>query len=630
MTRVLVTGGGGQLGREFALLLGPDAAAPGRDELDVADEESVAEAFARHRPELVLHCAAWTDVDGAESDPDGAWRVNEYGSRHVARAARACGAGLVGFSTDYVFAGDDPHGYDEESPVGPHSVYGASKLAGERALLTEHPDAHVVRTAWVFSPRGHNFLLTMLRLGAERDELRVVDDQVGCPTATPHLARATLELAEPLPTRRLPPRGWRIDELVGICGRDHAGGRAGERASRRSLRASCSDPPRDPPARSCGPSTPTPRGCHTGGTGCATVSPPWRTRRERETHPRNRRLRVHRLAFRAASAAARDDVEVVNLDALTYAGNPANLADVADHERYRFVHGSICDADAVASAAEGCDAIVNFAAETHVDRSIMEAGDFIQTDVFGTYLLLEWVRDRGGRLVHVSTDEVYGDIEAGYASREDDALRPSSPYSASKAGGDLQVLAAVRTYGVDAAITRGSNNYGPNQYPEKLIPLFTTNLLDGEPVPVYGDGRQSRDFIYVEDHCAGIETVLERGASGEVYNVGGGNEIENLTTTNAPARAHRAATRATSATSPTAPGHDRRYALDTSKLQGLGWRPEVTFDEGLQPHRGVVSRQPQLVGADQERRRLRRVPAQAVRQRRPLTRVGAARPVHGH
>ena len=176
----------------------------------------------------------------------------------------------------------------------------------------------------------------------------------------------------------------------------------------------------------------------------------------------------------------------------------------------------------------------------HVDRSIMEAGDFIQTDVFGTYLLLEWIRDHGGRLVHVSTDEVYGDIEAGHASREGDALRPSSPYSASKAGGDLQVLACGAHLRRRRRITRGSNNYGPNQYPEKLIPLFTTNLLDGEPVPVYGDGRQSRDFIYVEDHCAGIETVLERGASGEIYNVGGGNEIENLTTTHAPARAHGA------------------------------------------------------------------------------------------
>jgi dTDP-4-dehydrorhamnose reductase len=196
MTRVLVTGGGGQLGREFALLLGSDVVALGRAELDVADEESVARAFALHRPELVLHCAAWTDVDGAESDPDGAWRANEHGSRHVARAAHDCGAALVGFSTDYVFAGDDPAGYDEHSPVAPRSVYGASKLAGERALLTEHPDAHVVRTAWVFSPRGQNFLLTMLRLGVERDEVGVVDDQIGCPTAAAHLAHATMELVE--------------------------------------------------------------------------------------------------------------------------------------------------------------------------------------------------------------------------------------------------------------------------------------------------------------------------------------------------------------------------------------------------------------------------------------------------
>jgi dTDP-4-dehydrorhamnose reductase len=199
MTRVLVTGGSGQLGREFALLLGDEAAAPGRDELDVADERSVARAFAEHQPELVLHCAAWTDVDGAEADAEGARRVNEEGSRLVARAARAGGAALVGFSTDYVFAGDDPAGYDEDSPVAPRSVYGATKLAGERALRAEHPAAHVVRTAWVFSPRGHNFLLTMLRLGAERDVLRVVDDQVGCPTATSHLARATLALVERCP-----------------------------------------------------------------------------------------------------------------------------------------------------------------------------------------------------------------------------------------------------------------------------------------------------------------------------------------------------------------------------------------------------------------------------------------------
>ena len=199
MTRVLVTGGGGQLGREFALLLGADAAAPGRAELDVADTASVERAFDLHRPTLVLHCAAWTDVDSAESDPGGARRVNEEGSRNVARAARAHGAALVGFSTDYVFAGDDPAGYDERSPVAPRSVYGATKLAGERALLEQHPEAYVVRTAWLFSPRGRNFLLTMLRVGAERDEVHVVDDQIGCPTATLHLAPATLVLLETCP-----------------------------------------------------------------------------------------------------------------------------------------------------------------------------------------------------------------------------------------------------------------------------------------------------------------------------------------------------------------------------------------------------------------------------------------------
>ena len=196
MTRVLVTGGDGQLGREFALLLGADAATPGRAELDVTHEASVQRALAEHSPELVLHCAAWTDVDGAEADPEGARRVNEEGSRTVARAARAGGAALVGFSTDYVFAGDDPEGYDERSPVAPRSVYGATKLAGERALLAEHPEAYLVRTAWIFSPHAPNFLLTMLRLGAERDELRVVDDQVGCPTSATHLAAATIDLVE--------------------------------------------------------------------------------------------------------------------------------------------------------------------------------------------------------------------------------------------------------------------------------------------------------------------------------------------------------------------------------------------------------------------------------------------------
>ena len=227
----------------------------------------------------------------------------------------------------------------------------------------------------------------------------------------------------------------------------------------------------------------------------------------------------------AKRLAAQGD-EVVVLDKLTYSGNPANLEGAG----VELVVGDICDADAVAEAAAGCEAIVNFAAETHVDRSILGAAEFIETDVHGTYVLLTHVRDAGIRLVQVSTDEVYGDVPEGESSREGDPLKPSSPYSASKAGGDLQVLAAVRTFGVDACITRGANTYGPNQYPEKLIPLFVTNALDGEPLPVYGDGRQRREWLHVDDHCAAVDLVLREGVAGEVYNVGG-DEHENIAVT---------------------------------------------------------------------------------------------------
>jgi dTDP-glucose 4,6-dehydratase len=267
--------------------------------------------------------------------------------------------------------------------------------------------------------------------------------------------------------------------------------------------------------------------------------------------------------------------DVVVFDKLTYSGNRANLEDV-EHE---FAHGDICDADAVAEAAAGCDAIVNFAAETHVDRSILGPAEFIATDVLGTQVLLDWARHAGVRMVQVSTDEVYGDLEAGGRSREDDPLRPSSPYSASKAGGDLQVLAYVRTYGVDACITRGANTYGPNQYPEKLIPLFVTNALDGEPLPVYGDGRQVREWLYVDDHCAGVERVLRDGRAGEIYNVGG-DERENLEIT-------RRILELTGADESLVrhvadrPGHDRRYALDDSKLRALGWEPSRRLEDGL-------------------------------------------------
>jgi len=266
---------------------------------------------------------------------------------------------------------------------------------------------------------------------------------------------------------------------------------------------------------------------------------------------------------------------VVVLDKLTYAGNRANLEGV----EHTFHQGDIADAEAVARAAKGCDAIVNFAAETHVDRSILGPAEFILTDVLGTQVLLDYARHHQIRHLQVSTDEVYGDIPLDSEPCTEDApVRASSPYSASKAGGDLQVLAYVRTYGVDALITRGANTYGPRQYPEKFLPLFITNAFDGQHLPVYGDGKQRREWLHVEDHCAGIELALRKGATGNVYNVGG-QERENMEvvrrildlTGASPDLVRHVADRA---------GHDRRYSVDSSKLRDLGWAPRHSFDAG--------------------------------------------------
>ena len=222
------------------------------------------------------------------------------------------------------------------------------------------------------------------------------------------------------------------------------------------------------------------------------------------------------------------DVEIVNLDKLTYAGNLENLRDIEGDARYTFVKGDICDAAVARSALGGADAVVNFAAETHVDRSISDPQDFIRTDVLGTHTLLEAVRELGiGRYLQISTDEVYGSIDEG-SFTEESPLCPSSPYSASKAGADLVVLSYVATYGTPALITRSSNNYGPRQYPEKIVPLFVTNAIDGLPLPVYGDGLNVRDWLYVDDNCAGIDLVLRAGEPGQVYNIGGGHEVPNI------------------------------------------------------------------------------------------------------
>jgi len=278
---------------------------------------------------------------------------------------------------------------------------------------------------------------------------------------------------------------------------------------------------------------------------------------------------------------AHPDDAVVNLDKLTYAGNPDNLRDVERDPRYRFVKGDICDAALVRPLVASVDAVVHFAAETHVDRSNLGADDFLQTNVNGTHTLLEAAREaRLGRFVLVGTDEVYGSITRG-AAREQDALNPSNPYSASKAAADLLGRAYFITHKLPVLVTRSSNNFGPYQYPEKVIPLFITNALEDRPLPLYGDGRNVRDWLYVLDNCAAIDLVLRRGVDGEIYNIGGGNEVDNVALTRQILGLLR---KPESLITPVAdrPGHDRRYALDSAKLAGLGWAPAHSFAAALE------------------------------------------------
>ena len=275
------------------------------------------------------------------------------------------------------------------------------------------------------------------------------------------------------------------------------------------------------------------------------------------------------------------DWRLTTLDKLTYAGRLENLRDLEGSDRHHFVKGDIADAAVAAPLVKAAEIVVHFAAETHVDRSILAAGEFIHTDIFGTFVLLEAAREAPAlrRFIQISTDEVYGSVPEGH-SRETDELRPRNPYSASKAGADRLAYSYWATYGVPVMVTRASNNYGPNQFPEKVIPLFITNAIDERPLPLYGDGLNVRDWLHVEDHCRALDLLVDRGEPGQVYNIGGGNEVRNVDLTRRILElTHRPAT----LIQPVAdrPGHDRRYALDTTKLRTLGWTPQVPFETGL-------------------------------------------------
>jgi len=272
---------------------------------------------------------------------------------------------------------------------------------------------------------------------------------------------------------------------------------------------------------------------------------------------------------------------LINLDNLSYAGNLENLKDIENSPNYRFIKGDICDKRIVEEAVDGCDMVINFAAESHVDRSIEEAKPFIQTNVYGTFTLLEVAKKYNiPRFIQISTDECYGSVKKGSFS-EGSPPEPNSPYAASKAAADLLCRSFYKTYGVPIIITRSSNNFGPFQYPEKLIPLFVTNLLEDKKVPLYGKGKNIRDWLYVEDNCKAIDLILMKGKLGEIYNIGAGNEITNLSITKTILK-KMGRGREMIEFVKDRPGHDFRYSLDITKIRKLGWKPEVSFEEGIE------------------------------------------------
>jgi len=274
------------------------------------------------------------------------------------------------------------------------------------------------------------------------------------------------------------------------------------------------------------------------------------------------------------------DDEVTVFDALTYAGNLSTMRDVETNSRYKFVKGNICDSAAVSEAMKGHDAVVHFAAESHVDRSINGSEDFIHTNCFGTNTVIDTARKlEVSRVLHIGTDEVYGSVEVG-SSLETDPLEPRSPYSASKAGSDLIALAYFHTHGTPVVVTRCTNNFGPYQYPEKAIPLFTTNLLDGKKIPLYGDGLNERDWLFVDDHCSGVHLVLTKGTLGEIYNIGAGNETTNRVLVNKLLEAFGVGEEMVQYVEDRK-GHDRRYSVNIDKITKLGWKKERTLDEAL-------------------------------------------------
>ena len=616
---ILVTGALGQLGSELRLV-----AAGAADnyiytdvaELDITDREAVNAFVASQDVDVIINCAAFTDVDRAEDVPDLAERINAGAVANLAGAMASRGGLLVHISTDYVFGGESFNTPIAEDAAGsPTGVYGLTKLHGEQAILASGCRFVIIRTAWLYSEFGRNFVKTMLRLTSTRPQINVVFDQVGTPTYALDLARAIFKIVD----GRLYEGNEGIYHYTneGVCSWFDFARAIAERSG-----SACSVQP-----------------CHSSEFPSKVRRPAYSVLDKTKIKTTfgvdvpywTDSLIITGGAGFIGSHVVRlfvnkyPEYRIINLDKLTYAGNLANLKDIEDKPNYRFVKMDICDFEGVLKLMqeENVDGIIHLAAESHVDRSIKDPFTFAQTNVMGTLSLLQAAKAYweslpekydGKRFYHISTDEVYGALEMthpegieppfttkassgehhlAYGEKfftEDLKYQPHSPYSAAKASSDHFVRAFHDTFGMPTIVTNCSNNYGPYQFPEKLIPLFINNIRHRKPLPVYGKGENVRDWLFVEDHARAIDVIFHNGKVAETYNIGGFNEWKNIdiikvlinTTDRLLGRPEGADMDLITYVTDRA-GHDLRYAIDSTKLQKeLGWEPSLQFEEGIE------------------------------------------------
>jgi len=601
---------GSDLGRAFTAAgmkwLGTDR------ELDFTDPTALEEFCADKAIEWVVNCAAYTAVDRAENEPELCYQANVVGPECLARWASSHGAALIHLSTDYVFSGTSSVPYNEDDPVSPQGVYGRTKQQGEMMVREFCPLHYILRTSWLYGFEGPNFVSNMVRLMNEQEVVGVVADQWGSPTWTGDLASVIVSLIQ---------RGGGDWGTYHATGEGECSWHGFALAILETARSRGVLDPAKPVIVTALTTDQYPAKAQRPARSILSKEklksifglnfPPWRLSlqtyfsKEFDLHTPRTILVTGGSGFigsnfiRYLFTKTQFAGIVVNFDKLTYAANPLSLSDVeVDYgDRYVFVRGDIAESVEVeaAMAQHHVDTIVHFAAESHVDRSIHGPGDFIRTNILGTYTLLQaarvvWGERRDVLFHHVSTDEVFGSLGDSGKFTETTAYDPRSPYSASKASSDHLVRAWYHTYGLPVTMSNCSNNYGPYHFPEKLIPLMIGNLLAGKSLPVYGDGTNVRDWLYVDDHASAIWAIVTRGRVGETYNVGGENEWTNLTLVKficvqlAQAQGKDAEDYLKLITHvKDRPGHDHRYAIDCQKLKDeLGWQQSVTFEIGLE------------------------------------------------